>query len=174
MQSKSEFVIPYLGLSNGEHYYEYSVDQHFWRNFETSKISEGSMQLDLIFDKLDSLVTLSIKCNGTYKALCDRCVAEIMIPMRFEDTIIIKIQEASAEETDVIFLDPKTSHIDLAPIIYESIHVHMPMVSLKNCDEDDYIDCDQEVLDRLYAGSDEEKKEPPSGIWKELDNLNLN
>ncbi|MFT6809511.1 MAG: hypothetical protein ACJA01_002748 [Saprospiraceae bacterium] len=173
MQSKSELVIPYLGLANGLHNYIYIVDQHFWKGFETSKISEGQMEVDIIFDKLDGLVTLSIECNGAYKAKCDRCVAEIMIPMQFEDTIIIKIQEASGEETEVTFMDPKTSHIDLAPLIYESIHVHMPIISLKNCEEDDYKGCDQEILDRLY-GSDEEKNKSPSGIWKELDNLNLN
>ena len=82
MQSKSGFVIPYLGLSNGEHYYKYSIDQYFWSKFETSKISEGHMQVDVIFDKLDRLVTLTIDCNGEYKAKCDRCVSEIMIPLK--------------------------------------------------------------------------------------------
>jgi len=175
MQSESEFVIPYLGLLNGEHYYDFSIDQHFWRKFETSKISEGQMQVSVIFDKLDRHVTLSINCKGAFKAQCDRCVAEIMIPIEFEDTIIVKIQESSADEIEVTFLDPKTSHIDLAPMIYESIHVHMPMINVKDCEEEGYKDCDQEILDRLYGGSQEIKKEKPSsGIWGELDKLNLN
>lgn len=173
MQSKSEFVIPYLGLSNGEHNYSYIIDKYFWSMFETSGISEGKMQVGVVFEKMDSLVTLYIDCKGAFKAQCDRCVAEVMIPLEFEDTVIVKIKEASNEEAEAVFMDPKTSHIDLTPLIYESIHVHLPMINLKDCEKDGHKDCDQEILERLYS-NDKEIKDSPSGIWGELDNLNLN
>lgn len=174
MPTSSEYIVPYLGISDGEHKFAFDIAQDFWKNFETSKISEGEMKVDVIFDKLGRLVTLYISCEGHFLADCDRCTTSIAIPIHFDDRIVIKLEEESSNNEDVVFMDPKTSHIDLSPLIYESIHVHLPLLNLKDCESEGYKECDQEVLGRLNSFDDEPEETSKSGIWSELNKLNLN
>ncbi len=176
MTKLSEYIIPYLGLSNGAHKYAFNISRDFWKHFEMSKISDGEMLVNVVFDKLDRVVTLEIYCEGTYMADCDRCTARIVIPMVFQDRMIIKVtDERLDQKEEVIFMDVKTSHIDIAPMIYESIHVHLPMVNVKDCKTEDYKDCDHSILDRLENSEAEEEVDSEKGksIWSELDKLNL-
>lgn len=174
MYSNSEFVIPYLGLSNGQHYYSFCITDAFWRRFETSKISHGEMKLEVVFDKLERLVTLSIECVGSYRAACDRCLTEISVPIQFSDAIIIKMQEGVSDEEEVVLMDPKTSQIDIAPLLYESIHVHMPILNIKDCESEENKDCDADILSLLNRYSSDEDNNTSPEIWDELDKLNLN
>jgi len=176
MSTLGEYIIPYLGLANGVHSYTFDVDKNFFAHFETSKIKEGKLDLKVDFDKMDRMVTLAVQCQGTFNIACDRCTAMIDIPMVYQDTVILKIEEANqTEEEEVIFLDPKTSEIDLAPILYESIHLHLPIMNLKDCESEAYRDCDHEVLDRLEGIEDQsDVEEKKSGVWSELDKLKLN
>lgn len=175
MSTLGEYIIPYLGLANGIHSYTFRVDKDFFKHFETSKVREGQLTLHVDFDKLDRIVTLDIKCDGTFRASCDRCASEIDIAMSYEDQVILKLEDArTSDKAEVIFLDPKTSEIDLAPVLYESMHLHLPMVNLKDCESNDYKDCDHEILDRLEGVYKEEGERSSSDVWSELDKLNLN
>ena len=173
MASLDEYIIPYLGLKNGEHKFLYKLDNEFFINFETSKIKEAQFDVEVIFDRRESIVTLDITCEGHYKAECDRCMVGIVIPLAFDDQVIIKLEESPEVVVDeIIYLDPKTSLIDISSPIYESVHVHLPIQNLKDCESEDYADCDPEMLDRLDGRND--KKSEVKGIWSELDKLNLN
>lgn len=180
MISLEEYIIPYLGLKNGEHKFQYHLDNGFFAHFETSKITEADLSVDILFDRRDSVVTVSIACEGTFNATCDRCTSQISIPMAFDDRVIIKLEEEKpGEEVEVVFMDPNTSHIDLAPHIYEAVHVHLPIQNLKDCEADEYQSCDHEVLDRLEgeehsSDGDSDADEMQGNIWSELDKLNLN
>ena len=173
MASLDEYIIPYLGLKNGEHKFLYKLDNEFFVHFETSKIKEAQIDIEVVFDRQESIVTLDIACAGHYMASCDRCMVKIAIPITFEEQVILKLEETPEVVIDeVVYLDPKTSLIDISSHIYECVHVHMPMQNLKDCESDDYVDCDNELLDRLDDREDE--KSEGKGIWSELDKLNLN
>jgi len=178
MASLDEFIIPYLGLKNGEHRFTYLLDKEFFSHFEKSKIKEAQFDIVVVFDRKDHIVTLDITCSGHLMAPCDRCTVDIAIPMEFEDQVILKLQEAPRETVDeVVYLDPKTSMIDLSPHVYECVHVHLPIQNLKDCEADDYEGCDTDILDLLdnvVEEKDPEEKKQDKGIWGELDKLNLN
>jgi len=174
MSSLDAMIIPYLGLANGEHVFSYQVDEAFFKHFEKSKISSGSFTVDIIVEKRDRMVVLMVTSAGSMQAPCDRCLTEIDIPITYEDRMILKIEEApKVQEDEVYYLDPNTSHIDLSTYVYESIHLHVPIRYLRDCEGEDYKYCDHDALDALEEDISEESKAEESNPWQALEGLDL-
>lgn len=173
MGSLEEFKIPYLGLTNGSHEFRFDLRDEFFSHFEKSTVRQGEFSVDLDFEKRDRMVVLTIAAKGSFKADCDRCLSLIDVPMEFQDQIILKLtEEVRPQEDEVYYLDSNTSHIDVSGYLYETIHLHLPIKNLRDCQGDDYKFCDQDVINNL---EDRNKTSEASGEnpWSELDKLNL-
>lgn len=171
-KAQSEFTIPYLGLMNGAHNFDFILDDVFLSSLEKSSIEKGRFEMMITFDKQDRMIVLTINCSGYYNADCDRCLAPIQVPMIYEDQVIIKVEEApSIKKDEVYYVEPSTSHIDIAPFMVESLHLHLPMQNIRECEEEGYTSCDQEVLKNL--GVDYEEAPERENPWGELGKLNL-
>ncbi|MEL6388598.1 MAG: DUF177 domain-containing protein [Bacteroidota bacterium] len=177
MTSLKEFVIPYLGIKNGEHQFQFLLDKDFFSHFEMSKIVEADLQISVVFDRQDGMVNLHLRCTGSYRGDCDRCTAPIDIPLSFDDYVIIKLATPPEHVTDeVIYMPPESSHVDISDPIYQSVHLHMPIQQLRDCEGESYRHCDQDVLTKI-GGIDtitDEDEQQQSSIWSELDKLNFN
>lgn len=175
MKAQSEFLIPFLGLSNGVHPFDFLIDRTFFACFEMSSIKDGRFEVLVQFEKRDRMAILEISGKGFFEAPCDRCLEVIHIPLQFEDRVILKLEEADDTEAsdEVYFLDPKTSQIDISPYIYEAIHLNLPIKNVRNCADENYLYCDREVLRNLEDS--DSGKSPGSGEspWSELKKLNL-
>jgi len=173
MKTLLEFTVPYLGLANGSHNYQFELGDSFFQHFEKSKVEKGHFTVDILFEKQDRTVTITIDATGHIHKECDRCLVMIDVPVLFEDRVIIKIQDKpEVQQDEVYYLDPTTSHIDLSPIMHESILLHLPIKNVRDCDTEDYLHCDQEVLNSLDRSVDSDpgdKKSP----WRALKKLNL-
>lgn len=176
MIGQEAMIIPYLGLANGEYSYTYKVGDAFFANFEKSKINEGTFDVEVALQKRDRMIILMIQSSGTMRASCDRCLTIIDVPISYDDRLILKVQEApKVQEDEVYYLDPKTSHIDLSTYIYESIHLHLPITNLRDCEEEGYKYCDHDALDALEGQEDESPDVDQSGgTWNALKDLDLN
>ena len=176
MGAQSEYIIPYLGLSNGIHQYDFSLNNQFFVNFEKSKIKDANIELSVNFEKRDRMVVLEITGGGSFRSSCDRCLAEIDIPIQFDDRIIIKFadQKHPSDSEEVYYLDPKTSHVDISPYIYEVVHLHLPIVNARNCEEEGFVYCDQTVLSAIQTENDKNQSSfEDESPWSELRKLNL-
>lgn len=168
-------IIPYIGLANGEYSYAFKLDNAFFKHFEKSKIKQAAFDVDITVEKRDRMIVLMITSSGALHAGCDRCLKMIDVPVSYEDRLILKVEdEPQGHDDEVYYLDPKTSHIDLSTYIHESIHLHLPISNLRNCEEEGYIYCDQKVLDTLDGI--EEQPPPTSDTenpWNSLKDLDL-
>ncbi len=175
MKTQSEFAIPYLGLSNGNHHFSFILDNSFFSRFEMSKIEEGHFRINVQFDKQDRMVVLIMECTGYFMAPCDRCLSEIQVSMEFEDRVILKMTELADDNSDpeIYYLDPKTSHIDLSPFMNEAIHLNLPIKNVRNCVVEDEIYCDKEVLKSLSNTTHNTTSSTGKNPWEELGKLNL-
>ena len=89
--------------------------------------------------------------------------------------MIFKFSEEEIANTDeVIFIDPKETHIDLTQVLYQLIHAHLPISASRDCESEDYKYCDHQVLDRLeYRVPEEEDKGDNNPLWGALKDLDL-
>lgn len=179
------YSIPVKGLHNGIHQFEFQIGRFFFENFENSPIAESDILVKLEFDKHPDMYVLQFDLEGTVRTQCDRCAADINLPVADSQRLLVKFsEEEEAEEAEVIFIRPDAQQLNVARYIYEYICLAMPLIRVYDCENDDPRPCNMEALrylsngqeaEEAAAGEEEkEEEEAPNPIWDELKKLSNN
>lgn len=170
MESSSEFVLPIKGLGIGVHRFVFDIAKDFFSDYEQEIIqNEADFQVVMQLDKRSDMVILLFDIQGGFATLCDRCSANIRMPISGNQQNIIKYKEVDeAVDTDeYIVASPTEPMLDVKDFVYEAIMLSMPMVYRYDCENEDPSPCDKEVLEKLES-LNEEKTSP---LWDQLLNL---
>lgn len=174
------FTIPLLGLKTGMHEFDFEVNSDFFAEFEESPISEANFKVKLYLDKRpDEMLVLVFTFQGTTAAECDRCLAEIQLPVKGEEQLVVKYADTAKEEAEVVYLAKGTPEINVARYIYEFIILSLPIIKVYDCEEEDPLPCDVVMLDKLEAINNESEEEDKgeeggSSVWDALKGLTDN
>lgn len=110
---------------------------------------------------------VKIKIDGTVKALCDRCLGELSLPVKGEMELYVKQSEREeGNDDDYMVLSPEDDFIDLSSYLYEVYMLNYPMRVVHpdgECEADM-----QEMLDNYII---EENDKPNDPRWDELKKL---
>ncbi len=170
MNTLKEFLLPVSGLALGIHQFEYHFDEKFLTFFEESpKINEGEFDFNVTFEKQSSMFIFDILLNGKVNSNCDRCTADIKLPVQTEQQFIVKLKadEESHDETgEVIYVSPTIEKFDLSKLLYESICLSIPLIKTYNCENETPSPCDMDVLNKL--NSNEESPSDEKSVWADL------
>lgn len=172
MASLKNFSIPVRGLKSGIHEYDFQLNEQFFASFADSFISEGDVTVEVDFDKRPDMFVLDMNIAGTIKTECDRCLANINLPIDGNYQLIIKLSDHKTDDAEVVYLPLETTEINIAKYIYEFVGLSVPMIKVYDCQDDKPIPCDQAVIDRLNAKEKEEQ--PGNPIWDDLNKLTEN
>lgn len=168
MSAQSPFILPLQGLGQGVYTFELSVDDDFFATFEDSPVKHAAVDLQISVDRRTRDMTISFDFFGTVATECDRCLAPIDMPIEDDGKVIFKFRADADEledEGDVVYLDPETSLLNVAPYAYEMILLATPMIKTYACREGEPpYPCDEEMLDRIYDSVDfaPVDEEPPA------------
>jgi len=173
MASLNNFSIPVRGIKSGLHQFKFHLDSSFFSEFEDSLIEEGKVDVLLDFDKRPDMFVLDVEVQGTVKAECDRCLADINLPIDGQFQLIIKLSDHESEVDEVVYLPAETTEINVAKYIYEFVGLSVPMMKTYDCQSDNLPPCDQAVLTRLEQ-EEKDQKETKNPIWDELNKLSGN
>ena len=171
------YSIPVKGLHNGIHQFEFQIDRFFFKNFENSPVAESDIQLKLELDKSSDMYVLQFDLEGTVHTQCDRCAADIDLPVADSQRLLVKFSlEEQPEEAEVVYINPETPQLNVAKYIYEYICLAIPLFKVYDCENDDPRPCNEEALRFLNNGGHteeeaEQEKEEPNPIWDELKKL---
>ena len=80
---------------------------------------------------------------------------DFKIYVKFEER-----DEKMGDEDDVIYLTKGDSHIDLSEVIYDFVHISVPMQNIHPDDEKGLSTCDPKVLAKLESRNDKEVVDP--------------
>jgi len=169
MQSLVAYSIPFGGLKDGIHQFDYQIDNDFFSHFPDTPISEGSFRVQVNFDKKPDVIDVQIQFDGWVKVPCDRCLEIMKMPLSSEAQLLIKFSDDFKEEVEVIYLPIGTNTWNAAQYIYEFICLAMPI--RKTHDLTDEETCDTTMLSYL----DQKESNPEENqIWNQLKNIKLN
>lgn len=172
MRESGHFSLPFSGMKDGFHEYVFVADSLFFQLFEKSPISEGTFEILVEADKRPGITDLSFIINGHAAAVCDRCLADINLPVSGKYSLVVKIGSDDAQPTDeVLFVKPDQPAIDLTQVIYEFICLSMPLVNVYNCNKDVPPPCNFDVLNRLENTGGNVSDEKDKGILGSLLNF---
>ena len=165
MSQNHFFSLPFTGIKNGKHHYEFEVKSDFFDFMESSLLKEGEFKINVELDRRSSICDLSIDINGKIPAVCDRCVATIELPVSAQYDLVVKVTTKEEEDTeDILFIKDTEPSLVLDQIIYELICVSLPLVNIYNCEEEDPIPCNELVLNKLKSQGND-KSNP---IWDDI------
>lgn len=166
MKPLKEYKIPFLGLKQGEHEYEFQLTDAFFEEFENSEIDKAEINVDLILEKQSNMMVLHFKLSGEVVSVCDRCGDPLKFPIESNETQVVKLgDQSSSTDDEVIVLGPQEFELDVSQFLYEYAHLAIPARHV----HEKPVDCNQEVLKTL----EKYKVDKTSNTqWADLKNLN--
>lgn len=169
MDYLKDFVIHFVGLSVGNHQFEFEVNDLFFEQFEYSQLQHGKVKVVVDLDKQERMLVFSFRMDGAVEVVCDRCADEFMLPLSGTEHLIVKYGEGYTEESDDMITIPSTEYkVDLAPFIYEYIHLLLPVKIVHPDDADGKTTCNADtlqILEKLTVHTDTDPR------WDILNNL---
>ncbi len=169
----SAYSLPIQGLKNGIHTYNYVLDGSFFREFEDSPFGESDIEVYVELDKKVNMMVLQFDIEGWFTASCDRCSANIQMPIEGTHDLFVKYSEEKEEDDDeVIFISRDAPSFNLAKYLYEFAVLSLPMTNVYDCENDNEPPCNNEVLGYLKAKQEnKDDDQPDSNVWDALKDL---
>lgn len=164
-----EFVIPFSGLKNGFHSYEFEINKEFFEHFEYTEISRCNIKVDVELDKQERMMVFSFQIKGEATVPCDRCSGLYDQDLSSEEKLIVKTGGEEDEETEeIVNIPEKDYQFDLAPFIYEFVILCFPAKRIHPEGKNKKTQCDPEVLKILNESIVEESHDPRWDALKKL------
>lgn len=174
MKELREYQIPHVGLKEEIHHFNFEIGAEFFSHFEGRQVHESKIFVDLEFDKKDRLFVLNFDISGSIETECDRCGQNFNLPIHGNYTLYVKVgdqREEDADNEEVIWISEGESMLDVSEIIYEFIHLSIPLRVTHPDKPDGTPGCDPEIL-KLLGTKEEENNDAIDPRWDILNNLN--
>lgn len=139
MINNSFFLIPFTGLKQGKHNYEFEIDKSFFDAIDYSIIHDGSLKGLLELEKKETMLLASFEVEGFITVDCNRCNAPLSIPCSGGYRIIYKFGNEDEEDESIIVIRPDEYQIDVTSPFYELITTQLPLRAVHpegKCDEE--------------------------------------
>jgi len=128
METLTEFVIPFVGLKDGQHSFDFDIDTTFFNAFEYEDFDQPNVKVKLLFDKKPGLLNLRFKAQGNLGLTCD--VSNEIFDHHIETTLdwIVKFGDEYNDDNDEVLVLPYGSYqVNVAQPIYEMIVLAVPI-----------------------------------------------
>lgn len=150
MNSLNDYIVSIVGMKDGLHQFEYTIDGSFLKQYNYSDIMNIAAKVHISLYKSNRLFDISISMKGEIKVECDRCLDEFMMPVAFEHHIVVKAEDNSSDgDEEVVFIPESSTELDLAPYVFETIVFSIPMRKVHPNDSDGNSLCNQEMISKL-------------------------
>lgn len=160
-----------MGLSTGNHRFSFTVDDKFFSSFEEAEIRQAKVNVELDLEKTERMLVLNFTFKGSIRVTCSRCLDEFDMPVDSTEEFFVKFGDEYREESDDVTVIPEgEAHFDIAPLLYDYLHLMIPYRVVHPDDEDGNTTCDMAVIERLnqLKGSGE-----TDSLWDKLKDINL-
>ncbi|TSE06393.1 MULTISPECIES: YceD family protein [Aquimarina] len=175
MKQLKEYTIPFVGLKQGLHQFEYQIENTFFEHFEYDDFNSALIKADLEFNKKTTMFELRFKASGTVNVNCDLTNEPFDLPIQNELFLVVKFgSEYNDENEDILILPHGEYEINVQQYIYELIVLAMPPKRVHPGVENGTLKSD--ILEKLEELSPKEKTivdndEETDPRWDKLKNL---
>ena len=169
-----EFTIPFVGLKEGKHNFEFSITKAFFDFFEYDEFNDVAITVSLLLNKTATMIELGFKTEGTINVNCDLTNEPFDEAIETELKLIVRFGEEFNNENEEILILPHGEYeVDVKQYIYEMIVLAKPFKLSHPGIEDGTLDI--EILSSIekysLKESTEEEAEDVDPRWNKLKNL---
>jgi len=127
MKQFSEFLIPFIGLKEGIHRFDFKVDNTFFESFDFLDFHDSKIDVSLDFEKKTTIMELNFIAKGQVTVPCDVTTEPFNLSIDTAFRLVVKFGSEENFDNDDILILPNGSHeIQVAQFIYEMIVLSLP------------------------------------------------
>lgn len=176
MKVNKEFLIPFVGLKQGKHQFEFEINKKFFDGFGFDEYNDVNIKVNLVLEKKSAMLELAFKHKGTVNVPCDVSNEDFDLPVKGKLELLVKFGDEYNDDNDEILILPHGEHqVDVSQYIYEMIVLSVPSKRVHPGIKDGSVAV--EILDKLNEltpkekQKEEDKKEDTDPRWDELKKL---
>ncbi len=173
MKELKTYAIPFVGLKDGLHYFDYQIDNTFFNIYEYKEFNATNVSINLAFEKKATLLELHFSAKGYVNVNCD--ISNEPFDLALNDTfnLVVKFGEAFNNDNEAILIIPHGEYeINIAHYIYELIILAIPAKRIHPGVEDGSLKSDiLTKLEELSPNTGQEKKTSEATIDPRWNNL---
>jgi uncharacterized metal-binding protein YceD (DUF177 family) len=166
-----QFSIQFSGLSDGQHRFEFEIEDRFFASIPNAVVPAGAVHVDVVLTKQPNMITLDFDFKGNVETICDRCAVSSMYPVEGNQRLILKLGDEPSGDEDLIVLHRGEHEFNIAQHIYEYIALSLPLRIVPCETLSDKQLCDKTTLARLDELSVAEEPIEADPRWAKLNEL---
>ncbi len=172
MNHPDQYQIAFTGLNPGTYLFDFKIGDTFFEQVKDTEITGGEVSVVVTMAREERMMDLHLDIEGKVRVTCDRCNELMDVEVKGNERLIIKLGDHYYEESEDVQVIPDTAHqFDLAPFIYEYIHLLLPIRRVHPEDEEGNSQCDPEIIMKLKELSESHIPDPR---WEALAQLKKN
>ena len=172
MSNLKQYIIPFIGLKQGKHLFEYEIDNTFFDAYGFNEFNNSSLQVTLVFEKKTTFFELNFEVNGTVNVDCDTSLEPFNQKINGNLPLVIKFGQKYNDDNDEMIIIPHEYYeLDVSQFIYELIILSVPTKKVHPKVLDGTMD--SEALNKLRELEIKKEKTAPTADprWDKLKNL---
>jgi len=127
MKKLKEFIIQFIGLKQGEHNFDYKIDNKFFNHFEYDEFNDANLDTKVVLNKKTTLLELHFMVSGTVNINCDLTNEPFDQVIENDFNLVVKFGDEYNDENEEILIIPHSEYeIDISQYIYELIVLSVP------------------------------------------------
>lgn len=173
MMKQKEFVIPFSGLKQGKHKFEFKIDNTFFESFEYDEFNAAAIDLHVVLNKTSTMLELEIIAKGMVNVDCDITSEPYEQPINSELELVVKFGEAYDDEDDeILIISHNAYQVNIAQYIYEMLVLAAPQKRVHPGIADGTLKSKAlEKLEELRPKEQGKNKDENDPRWDKLKNL---
>ncbi|MFB1039065.1 MAG: DUF177 domain-containing protein [Polaribacter sp.] len=169
MKDLKEFNIPFVGLKEGKHLFQYKIDNTFFELYDYNEFEKSSINVTLEFVKKSTLFELEFTASGSVNVPCDVTNEYFDLEITATLPLVVKFgQEYNDENEEILILPHEVYQFSVAQFIYEMIVLGIPSKRVHPKVLDGTMET--EALEQLEI-KEEKTVETTDPRWDKLKNL---
>ena len=127
MKDLKQFDIPFVGLKEGSHTFEYQIDKKFFNIFQFDDFIDAKINATINFIKKSTLMELHFSVEGIVNVPCDLTNEPFDLNIKGNMPLIVKFgYEYNDDSEEILVLPQEAYQVNVAQYIYELIVVSVP------------------------------------------------
>ncbi|MBT8305378.1 MAG: DUF177 domain-containing protein [Maribacter sp.] len=173
MMKQKEFDIPFSGLKQGKHEFNYVIKSKFFESFGYDEFNDAQIDLNVVLNKMGTMLELELQAKGYVNVDCDTTSEPYDQKVSSSLELVVKFGDEYNDENDEILIIPYAEHqVNIAQYVYEMLVLAVPQKRVHPGVLDGTLE--SEALKRLEELSPKEEnnnKEVTDPRWDELKKL---
>ena len=127
MKDLKQFNIQFVGLKEGNHIFNYTIDNKFFEAFNFDEYNNSSIKVSLTFVKKSTLFELVFTAEGSVEVPCDLTSELFDQEINSELPLVVMFgPEYNDENEEILILPHEAYEFNVAQFIYEMIVLAVP------------------------------------------------